>query len=52
MIIVEIKYGIGYGTHTTELEFEDGTPETDIEQEVADHVQERLEWSHQVVTAA
>jgi len=43
MIIV--KYGVGYGSHTMDLEAEDDMTEDEIEEMVRDFVMERLDWS-------
>lgn len=39
-----IKYGIGYGSHETDMEVEDDATEEQIEEWVRDCVMERLDW--------
>ncbi len=44
-MLVKVTYGIGYGSHETELDLPDDYDDEDIETAVSDHVNERVEWS-------
>lgn len=45
MKIVTVRYGIGYGTHDMDLEFDDDMSDDEIEEAVMNAVQERLHYS-------
>jgi hypothetical protein len=42
---VIVKYGVGYGSHEMDLEFEDAATDEEIESDVEAAVTERLDWS-------
>mgnify|MGYP000868798708 CR=1 FL=1 len=46
---IKIKYGIGYGTHETEIWVEDGLSEDEIQDMAYEAIQERLWVSATVV---
>lgn len=46
--IVKIVFGIGYGRHHDEMEFEDDTTDEEIEQTVQDLVLEKLDWGFEI----
>jgi len=48
MRIVKIKFGIGFGRHTEEIEFEDGTPDAEIEQAVQEYITEKLDYGFEI----
>lgn len=43
-----IRYGCGYGTHTTDFEIEDDATDEEIEQAAQDAAMERFEWSYSI----
>ena len=45
MRLINIRYGIGYGMHETDIEVDDDATKEEIEEEVKDCVMERLDWS-------
>lgn len=45
---VKVTYGIGYGSHETELEFDDADTDEEIEEGVSDYVRDRLWWCHEI----
>ncbi len=45
---VKITYGIGYGRHHDEMEFEDDVTDEEIETIVQDSVMERLDWNFEI----
>lgn len=48
MKTINVRYGIGYGTHTFDFEVEDDSTPEEIEEDVRQAVEERLWWSHEV----
>lgn len=46
-MIIVVKYSIGFGSQTEEIEVNDDTSEDEIESIVQDMVTERLDWSWQ-----
>ena len=42
---VIIKFGCGYGSHETDLDFEDDATDEEIERDVEQAVMERVDWS-------
>ena len=40
-----IRYNIGFGSHTTDMDVEDDASEEEIESSVEEAVMERLDWS-------
>lgn len=51
MKTVKIVYGIGYGRHNDELEFEDDATEKEIEETVGEYVMEKLDWGFEIIEA-
>lgn len=49
MKLVKITYGIGYGRHTDEMEFEDDATEEEIEEVVRLSVLDRLDWGFEII---
>lgn len=49
MRTVIVKYGIGYGRHEMDLEFEDDATNEEIESDVEAAVIERLDWGWTLV---
>ena len=49
MKLVKITYGVGFGRHTDELEFEDGATDEEIEDGVRDYVMDRFYWGFEVI---
>lgn len=43
-MLIEIKYGIGYGSHTMEIEVEDDATDDEIDTQVHDFVMERVDY--------
>jgi len=46
---VKISYGVGYGRHYDELEFENDVPEEDIEEQCRLLVLEKLDWGFEII---
>jgi hypothetical protein len=47
--LVKVKYGIGYGTHQTDIEVEDDATEDEIEEMAFEAVRDRLWVTCEVV---
>lgn len=45
MRTIIIRYGIGYGTHTTDMEVQDDATDAEIEADVQDAIMERVWWA-------
>lgn len=45
MALIKIRFGIGYGSHETEIEVDDDASQEEIEAWVEDEVTQRLDWS-------
>jgi len=45
--IIDIRYGIGYGTHTTDIEVPKNITPEELEAWVGEHVMERVWWSYE-----
>lgn len=48
MRIVKITFGVGYGRHKDQMEFDDGTPDEEIEESVQAYVMDRLDWGFEI----
>lgn len=51
MIVVRIRYGVGYGRHEETMEFEDDATEKEIEEAVGEYVMQKLDWGFEVIEA-
>lgn len=45
---VRVRYGIGYGTHTMDLDVEDEATEEEIAEMVHDYVMKRVDYGFEV----